>query len=231
MELFTRLIIVSLFITASQAAEINDEQLGYSIVLPENWIREVVSDTSRRFFDTTGTYSSTVGIIRYNFGADTIFKQSEDWTRANFIGYSIVIDADPFSTVLYYDTVTARQNDNLWAADAFSCTFSIDTLMFDWGEYIRFTATGTFGFELYAIGELNEIIENIEVYKSIIDNIAITQEASVIVSSPVAASMLHQRQPASFSRINLMGRRMNRSTQNKASQIIIDRNRHRGILR
>jgi len=223
--------VIGIVITISRATDITDEQLGYSISLPDNWIREVVNDTNHRFIDTTGSYSATVGIVRYDFSDDTIFERSEEWTRANFIGYSILINADPFSSLLFYDTVTAKQHGTLWAADAYSTTYSIDTQFFDWGEYIRYTATGTFGFEFYAIGELDDINGNVEFYRNIIDNITVTLESPVISPQPSVPQPVHQRKPDVTCRVNLIGRRINNSSHKIASQIVIDRNRHSGVFR
>ena len=72
---------------------INDEQLGYTIFLPDNWIKETVSATQHRFEDTSGTYQSMIVIVRYDFSTETVFETSQDWTRANFIAYSFSIDA------------------------------------------------------------------------------------------------------------------------------------------
>lgn len=230
-KLVKRLIVVCLFISVSKATVITDAQVGYSIVLPDNWVREVVSDTSHRFIDTTGTYSSTVGIVRYDFSDDTIFERSEEWTQANFIGYSLVMDADPFSSLLFYDTVTVKQNGTLWATDAYSTTYSTDTQFFDWGEYIRYTASGTFGFELYAIGELDDMTENVEFYRNILDSITITLESPVISPRPAAAPAVYIIKPETPYRLNLLGRRIGHSTRGRASQIVIDGSRHSSILK
>jgi hypothetical protein len=222
---------ISLFFTASYATEIIDEQLGYSISLPGNWVRDVVNDTIHRFRDTTDTYLSGIGIVRSDFSADTLFDSPEEWTRANFIGYAIVIDADPFSTLLFYDTVTAKQDGNLRADDAFSITYSDDAQLFDWGEYIRFTASGTFGFELYAIGELDDMNANIEFYLNILNSIIITLESPVILPRRIAAPAAHTSKTGTPYQLNLLGRRINHLTREKASQIVIDHDRRSGMLR
>lgn len=226
-----RLICIFFVTAAALASEISDQQIGYTITLPENWVKEVVSDTNHRFLDTTATYTAVIGIVRYDFSSDTLFSSAEEWTRANFIGYSFVIDADPFSLMLFYDTVTAGQNGSLWAADAYSVTFSTDTQIFDWGEYVRFTAVGTTGFELYVIGELDDMNTNVAFYRSIIDNITITLETPVLFSRPAVFSSVHGKKINTAYRINLLGRHIGNRLNKRASQIIVDKNDRIDIIR
>ena len=94
------------------AGTVDDEQLGYSVFLPDGWVKTAVSATRHRFEDTSGVYRSMVVINRYDFSAETVYEVPEDWTRANFIAYVFSVEADPFSTLVYYDSVTARQNES-----------------------------------------------------------------------------------------------------------------------
>lgn len=166
--------IALLFYNFAGAADITDSHIGYSIQLPDNWIITETSQTQHLFEDTSGTYQSMIAIVKYDFSTETVFSSANDWTRANFISYAFSVDADPFSALVFYDTVDARQNEVLWAADAFSEFFSIDTSLSDWAEYIRFTASGTNGYELYAIGPLEDMELNIGYYLAIIESINLT---------------------------------------------------------
>ena len=87
---------------------ITDSLLGYTIILPDHWAMDSGDALHPRFSDTTGTYSGMVAIERYDFSTETLYTQADEWTRANFIAYSFVVDADPVSTMLFYDTVTSR---------------------------------------------------------------------------------------------------------------------------
>jgi hypothetical protein len=202
------LILFLISMTAFVAAEVvADEQLGYSIFLPGNWVKETVSGTQHRFEDTSGTYQSMIVIVRYDFSTDTVFETSQDWTRANFIAYSFSIDADPFSILVFYDTVTARQNETLWAADAFSQFFSIDTTLGDWAEYIRFTASGTYGYEIYAIGPAEDMAANVGYYVAIIEGITLpTNEVTVSRQNRGVRPAVLSASGASFHTLNLLGR-------------------------
>lgn len=232
MAAFKRIMIVCLSVTVSHAAEIIDGQLGYSVLLPEHWVREVVNDTSHRFIDTTGTYPSIVALVRSDFSGDTIFESPEEWTRANFIAYSFVVDADPFSVLVFYDTVTVRQNGTLWAADAFTATYSVDTQLADWAEYIRFTASGSYGFELYAIGALDDMNTNAPFYRSIIDSITITVESPVILPRPAASPAVHSVKPGAIYRMDLLGRRICcPAFRRRTLQVIVAPDRHVCVLR
>ena len=98
-----------------------------------------VNDTHVQFIDTSGTYQSIVALVCYDFSAETLYTSAADWARANFIAYSFFIYADPFSSLVFYDSVTARQNGTLWAADAFILYYSFDSAIDDWAEYVRYT--------------------------------------------------------------------------------------------
>ena len=164
------------FLTGTSIAEtVTDAQLGYSVYLPDFWVKTAVTATQHRFEDTSGACRSMIVINRYDFSSETVFPTSEDWTRANFIAYIFSIDADPFSIVTYYDSVNARQNGTLWAAEVFSQFFSIDTVLGDGAEFIRFTASGTYGYEIYAIGPEEDMVANIGVYIAVIEGITLPE--------------------------------------------------------
>lgn len=163
------------------ARTITDEQLGYSITIPDTWVRETVDANHHRFVDTSGSYESIVVIDRYDFSTAAIYESPVEWTRANFIAYMFSIDADPLCAMLFYDTVTAVVNDTIRAMDAYTYYYDIDSTVGDWAEYIRFAAAGTHGFELYAIGPQNDLDSNIEHYLTIIESITLqTADIGVI---------------------------------------------------
>lgn len=188
-------VVFSVFITtmaiSTFAGSIQDEQMGYSALLPDGWNKTVVSSTQHRFEDTTGVYQSMIVLNRYDFSGDTVYESSNDWTRANFIAYVFSIEADPFCALMYYDSVTARQNETLWATDVFTQFFSIDTVLGDWAEYLRFTASGSYGYELYAIGPEEDMLANVGMYVAIIDEIVLPEAAVALRSRhlPVAPTV------------------------------------------
>lgn len=199
-------VLFTVMVTSIFAGSITDDQMGYSALLPDGWSKTAVSATQHRFEDTTGVYQSMIVINRYDFSADTVFEASDDWTRANFIAYVFSIEADPFCALVYYDSVTARQNETLWATDVFSQFFSIDTALGDWAEYIRFTASGTFGYEIYAIGPEEDMLANVGMYVAIIDEIVLPESTVATISRhlPVAPAVIGDTR--SGLTLNILGR-------------------------
>jgi hypothetical protein len=194
-------------ITSVFSETITDEQMGYSVFLPDGWNTTAISSTQHRFEDTTGVYQSMIVINRYDFSAETVFEVAEDWTRANFIAYVFSIEADPFCALVYYDSVTARQNETLWATDVFSQFFSIDTAVGDWAEYIRFTASGSYGYELYAIGPEADMLANVGMYVAIIDAIVLPETSALTVNRhlPRSVASVNGYQTKSMT-VNALGR-------------------------
>lgn len=165
------------------AGTVTDAALGYSIELPVHWVRVVIDPTHHQFYDTTGTYQSAVSIVKKDFSAETVYTSALDWTRANFIAYKFAVEADPLSAVVFYDTVTAKQNSTLWAADIYSQFFSINTAAYgDYTEYIRYTASGTYGYELYALGGVQDMQLNVGFYTVMIAGIKLSATASTVQS-------------------------------------------------
>jgi|GEM_PF-3423836 len=199
---------------ATFARIITDEQLGYSITIPDTWIREAVDANHHRFVDTSGSYGSIVVIDRYDFAAAAIYESPVEWTRANFIAYMFSIDADPLCAMLFYDTVTAMVNDTIRAMDAFTYYYDIDSAVGDWAEYIRFAATGTHGFELYAIGPQSDLDSNVEYYLTIIESITL-QATDIGVIKPRQRTKTHTLYNAAMNEqqyiCNLRGQRIGKA--------------------
>ena len=181
-------VVTVLFAGLIYAGSVSDEEIGYTAYLPDGWIKTAVNATQHRFEDTSGVYQSMVVINRYDFSGEAVYETSEDWTRANFIAYIFSIEADPVCALTFYDSVTVLQNESLRAMDAFSQFFSIDTILGDWAEYIRFTATGTYGYEIYAIGPADDMLTNVGMYVAIIEEITLKEEVVSIVQDRVPQS-------------------------------------------
>ncbi len=208
-SLFLSPVVIVMFVGVICAGSVSDEDIGYTAYLPDGWIATTVNATQHRFEDTTGVYRSMVVINRYDFSGETVYETSEDWTRANFIAYIFSIEADPVCALAYYDSVTARQNESLRAMDAFSQFFSIDTILGDWAEYIRFTATGTCGYELYAIGPADDMLANVGMYVAIIEEITLTESTVSIVPDrvPQSAPLIRTHGPTAKT-FDILGRTM-----------------------
>ena len=219
-----------LYFSLPASETIIDNQFGYSLFLPDNWAREIVTDSRHRFVDTSGTYQSIVAIVKYDFSSATVYTSAADWTRANFIAYAFTVDADPFSSLVFYDTVTAKRNDSLQATDAFSVYYETDPAIGDWAEYVRYSALGTTGYEIYALGPLDDMEANVGYYAAIIDGMVIIGSSNAAVIPRTNIPSLHPSLSSPVS-LDLLGRTIGRKALGFASQIIITRNRPTGVIR
>jgi hypothetical protein len=153
---------------------IDDNAQGYSIFLPENWIKITRNDTQDIFYDSTFAHKSRLSIVTCAIDS-SIYDTPSAWARAHFIAYKTFIDLDcyPFGAVLYWDTASNVRQDSLWACELYARFFSFDTAMFAWDEYVRFTASGGRGYEIYALGDTVDMKTNIGLYGAIIQAIEI----------------------------------------------------------
>jgi hypothetical protein len=213
---------VLLFVYALNAATtIDDTLFGYTITLPDNWVLEYSDERHHRFVDTTQTYTAIIVFERYDFGGELLFTEADEWTRANFLAYTFVVDADPLSSVLFYDTVSTRSAGERWAADAYSVYYDMETSSADIAEFIRYTAVGTWGYEIYAIGPLADMKANVGVYAGIIQGIVIREVAEAALL-PVSLPMAGRRivSPVSHN-FDLLGRTVPLHSTRYASRLTV----------
>jgi hypothetical protein len=178
----TGLSVFTLFLFSHADTTITDTELDYSIYLPDNWVVEKVDGTRHHFLDTTGAYPALLSLVRYR--RDPVdFPTSEEWTRAHFIAYTLTAEysADPWGAVLYYDSTANCKQQELWAAEAYATYFTLDTALGSWAEYVRFTASGDYGYELYALSDTADLIANVGFYAGILQGIELPEESTGIV--------------------------------------------------
>jgi hypothetical protein len=151
-----------------------DNACNYRMYLPDNWVREVYSDTQHYFIDTTFVYPAQLSLKRYTIDT-AMYKTADDWTRAYFLAYklSVLYSVDPSGVVLYSNGDTTVKQGSLRATEAYSVFFSSDTSVGSWAEYIRFTAYGRYGYELYAISDTADMSKNIGMYAALLQGIVI----------------------------------------------------------
>jgi hypothetical protein len=214
-----------LTLTASLNASqiITDSQLGYTINLPDHWVREAVDTNHHQFYDTTATYQAIVTIVRFDIGKDNLFSSAEEWTRANFIAYKLMVESDPFDNLVFYDTISVRQNDTLWATEAYAQYFSYDSSMDDLAEYIRFSGCGPYGYELSVIGANADLDTNIAIYATIIEGIILPPGKVAVLRPHTVVRPAHSTLPAMYRPVDLLGRNLMGRCRTKTSQIIIDK--------
>jgi hypothetical protein len=149
--------------------------------LPDNWVREVYSDTQHYFIDTTYFYPAQLSLKRYTIDT-AMYKTADDWTQAHFVAYklSVLYSVDPAGVVLYSNGDTTVKQGSLRATEAYSVFFSSDTTIGTWAEYIRFTAYGRYGYELYAISDTADMSKNIGVYAALLQGIVLAAGDRII---------------------------------------------------
>ncbi len=159
-----------------------DNQLNYSVYLPANWVREVESDSQHIFVDTTYFYPAELSLNRYLIDS-TLYKTADEWTQAHFLGYklSVQYSVDPAGVVLYSNSDSSVKQGSLQAAEAYSIFFSSDTSIGSWAEYVRFTACGRYGYELYAISDTADMSKDIGLYAAILQSITIAPGDHVVL--------------------------------------------------
>jgi hypothetical protein len=158
-----------------------DNVCNYRMYLPDNWVREVYSDTQHFFIDTTYVYPAQLCLKRYTL--DTVmYKTAAEWTHAHFLAYKLAVlySVDPAGVVLYSNGDTTVKQGSLQATEAYSVFFSSDTSVGSWAEYIRFTAYGKYGYELYAISDTADMSKNIGVYAALLQGIVIAPGDHII---------------------------------------------------
>jgi hypothetical protein len=170
--------------------------LDYQIYLPDNWIKSVVNDSQHIFYDTTATTTALISLVRYHINRST-FPAANDWQRASFIASMLVAEYsyDPWGAVLYYDSSATSKQQNYWAPEIYTEYFTTDTSLDSWSEYVRYTSTASYGYELYAIGDTLDIAENIGLYAGIIRMIQLEISKTIIVHS-------NEPKPHRFSSLN-----------------------------
>lgn len=174
-----------------------DIQNNYSVYLPDNWVRQIESDSQQFFVDTTFTYPALLSLRRYAIDS-LVYASGNQWTMSHFTAYklSVQYSVDPIGVVLYSNADSTIRQGDLHAAEAFSEFFSYDTSIGPWAEYIRFTACGS-GYELYAIGDTGDMSANIGYYAAILQSIRFLSNAHV--APPLAFRAVARRMQSELS--------------------------------
>jgi hypothetical protein len=177
------LVCVVLFITVSISfadTTIVDIHENYSMYLPDHWVRDAASDSQHFFTDTTFRYPALLSLRRYVIDTTT-FASGDEWVSAYFTAYKLSVEysVDPTGVVLYSNADSTVRQGGQKAAEAYSIYFSLDTSVGAWAEYVRFTACGGYGYELYAISDTGDMSQNIGYYAAIIQSIRFLSNSSV----------------------------------------------------
>ncbi len=208
-----KLLLAALLCSGTAAADttIVNASLGYTIYLPDDWVLEAASDSQHYFYDSTYTFASQLSLVRHHRDAED-FPTPVEWTRAHFIAYKLVAEysADPWGAVLYYDSSATSVQGSLWAPELYVMFFPVDTAIGAWAEYTRFTASGNFGYELYALGDTADMLENLATYAAILQGIDLPGvDAAIRFAGPMRGlSVLRAGVDEAAALFDARGRRM-----------------------
>jgi hypothetical protein len=161
------------------AGTITDPTMGYTLQLPDHWEQIKSRDIHHHFKDSTGLRPAKLSILRYPIDS-TDYPTPESWTQAQFIGYMLAVEtsAFPFGLVTFYDSSSTRKLGQDWAPEVFSTFFPGDTTK-PYCEYLRYCSHGNFGYEIYAIGDSTEMVNEVDYYANIL--------SSIIFTTPIAS--------------------------------------------
>jgi hypothetical protein len=212
------------------ARDYADQNLGYTVHLPDNWVVDATDPSKHLFYDSTGTASGLLSIARYQRNA-TDFPTSREWTQAYFIAYIVAVDysIDPWGTVLYLDSSDASTQNSLWAPEAYSRFYSLDTTLGTWDEYLRYTAAGSYGYELAALSDTADMAANIGLYAALLQSVSLPGDDEVSVKRLAPARVGAARRAFSpRTLVDPLGRRfvtVPHAGSRKAAGVVLGRDR------
>jgi hypothetical protein len=186
-----------------------DKQLNFNMYLPANWVCYSQSDSQCLFQDTTYAYPAVLSLSRYAIDS-AIYRTADEWTQAHFLGYrfSVQYSVDPAGVILYSNADTTVKQGSLPAAEAYSIFFSSDTAIGSWAEYVRFTAAGWYGYELYAVSDTADMSIHIGYYAALLQGIVIDPGDRIISPRAFHRAVAAAQNRLSFARYDPLGREL-----------------------
>jgi hypothetical protein len=189
-----RLIILLSVPVISYSVTVSDSKIGYSVDLPQNWVRDIDTVNQHTFFDTSKVYGSFISIEMTDFSRDTIYKTPNQWTKAHFLAYLLTIRStvstlgvpmtDPYGSVVFYDSSSSTQS-GLKSMELYAQFNSLISTSGSWDEYVKYTSVNKKGYEIYILGDTTDMKKNIDFYIDFINSIKIDTTPSSIVFHPV----------------------------------------------
>ena len=172
---------LALAVASAWAAVATNPEIGYSITLPDHWGQVTGKPLQDYFRDSTRTHHSQISILRYAIDKAS-YPTPESWSQAQFIAYKLSVEtsAFPYGAVMYYDSSSAAKIGTVWSPEAYSVLWPADGTP-TYSEYIRYCAVGEFGYEIYAIGDSTDMINNVDYYAGVISTLQFTSPAVGLV--------------------------------------------------
>jgi hypothetical protein len=110
----------------------------------------------------------------------------------------------PFGAVAYYDSTAKAALGPHWAPEAFSLLYPADGDP-TYCEFIRYTAIGSTGYEIYAIGDSTDMMKNVDYYADIIATLTFT--TPILSLNPAGRKQRHNGLGRDFQpEFDLLGR-------------------------
>ncbi|HEX2959876.1 MAG TPA: hypothetical protein VHO70_23775 [Chitinispirillaceae bacterium] len=191
--LIKRLILLLSLSTMSFGLTVSDSKIGYSVDLPQNWVRDIDTVNQHSFFDTSEAYGSFISIEMTDFSSDTTYKTPLQWTKAHFLAYLLTIRStvsslgvplsDPYGSIVFYDSSTSSQS-GLKSMELYAQFNSLLSSSGGWDEYVKYTAVNKKGYEIYVIGDTADMKKNIDFYIDFLNSIKIDTAPSSVIFYP-----------------------------------------------
>jgi hypothetical protein len=189
-----RLILLVSIQTITFSVTVSDSKIGYSVDLPQHWVRDIDTVNQHTFFYTSNAYGSFISIEMTDFAKDTIYKTPLQWTKAHFLAYLLTIRStvssfgvpmsDPYGSVVFYDSSSSTQS-GLKSMELFAQFSSLVSSSGNWDEFVKYVAVNKKGYEIYVLGDTADMNKNIEFYIDLITSIKIDTAPSSIILHPV----------------------------------------------
>ena len=174
----------------SQALEVSDSAIGYSLTLPVHWGVIKSKPLQNYFRDSTRSYKSQISILRYVIDKSG-YPTPQSWAQAQFIAYKVSVETSvfPYGAVTYYDSSATAKIGTVWAPEAYSVLYPADGDP-TYSEFIRYCAVGDFGYEIYAIGDSTDMINHVDFYAGVIATLKFTTPSpDRVLTRPKASSL------------------------------------------
>ncbi|MBN1187492.1 MAG: hypothetical protein JXB49_34770 [Bacteroidales bacterium] len=186
-NIIKRLFLVVSFIPVQLfSGTFSDSYIGYSVNLPQNWVRSVDRVNQHVFFDASGNYKSIIVIAMTDFSSDLSYTTPSAWIRAHFIAYLTnvrstknqfnVPHSDPYGSILFYDTTSSIQC-GLRSMEIYTEFRTLNSDEVIWDEYVKYVEVNKKGYEIYLLGYSADIDPNMLFY---IEDIV----KSIIIAAP-----------------------------------------------
>jgi hypothetical protein len=182
----TALCLLALAAGAVLAADVSDPSIGYTLTLPSHWGAVKPKPMQNYFRDSTRQYHSQISIVRYPINkAD--YPTPQSWSQAQFIAYKLSVENSvfPFGAVMYYDSTASAKIGDVWSPEAFSVLYPADGDP-TYAEFVRYCAVADNGYEIYAIGDSTDMMNNVDFYASVIATFKFSAPEGIRIAAPEA---------------------------------------------